>query len=501
MKKLIYTMNYAVYPHQGAMLDKLVEEQNNGHEVFWAYCHGALSSCFPNVNGNKATCKFCHFMNKEFARQYTDKRVHIIPIDKRFFKIHEKHNFNYSTIEDIKAIKYRGVEVGKSILSVFISGTRDLDIEINERFRKYFDQLAQEICDYTDYIYTLIERIKPDEIIVQNGRLFEHRMFYDIAMVKGIKYVSIEVIGGHGEPFKRVSFYGTLPHSIANRTKIMNDVWEKSEDSDEEKEKIAKVFYEKRRGGELIADTKAYTANQIKGLLPEDFDNKKRNIAIFNSSTDEVAAIGGEWDEGKLFDCQYDAIEFIIKNATKDMHFYLRIHPNMENVTYHDHIGLYDLQKKYNNITVIGPKSEISSYAVLDACEKTITFGSTMGVEACYWGKPSILIGKSFYYGLDVCYKPQTKNEILDLLAAKLQPKDRHDAIKYAYYLLDRKYQIDPKEYVRFNIQEKMILGYKYQYVPYLRILRTTILYKIVHFIYHHFFEKKSSIAYHYPIK
>lgn len=494
-------MCWKVYPHQGAMLDKLVEEQKNGHEVFWAYCQGALSSCFPNVNGNKATCEFCNLMNREFSKLYTDKKVHIIPIDRRFFKNNEKQNFNYSTIEDIKKIKYRDVEVGKSILSVFISGTRDLDIEINQSFRIYFNQLAQEICDYTDYLYNLIEHIKPDEMIVQNGRLFEHRMFYDIAMKKGIHFVSVEVVGGYGEPYKRVSFDGTLPHSIANRTRIMNEVWKKSEDSEAEKERIGANFYEKRRGGELIADLKAYTANQTKGLLPEGFDSRKHNVTIFNSSTDEVAAIGGEWDEDKLFDSQYDAIEFILQNAPHGMHFYLRIHPNMEKVTYHDHLGLYNLPQKYDNITVIEPKSKISSYALLDACEKVIVFGSTMGVEACYWGKPSILIGKAFYYGLDVCYKPKSKDEIIDLLSKELQAKNKYDSIKYAYYLLDRKYQVEQKKYVEYNIQEKKVLGIKYRYVPYFRIFNSTILYKIIYSIYHRLFEVNSKIAYKYPSK
>lgn len=87
----------------------------------------------------------------------------------------------------------------------------------------------------------------------------------------------------------------------------------------------------------------------------------------------------------------------------------MRVHPNLKNVHYQYHLLLYDLSLKYPNITVIGADSDISTYDIMDNAEKVIVFGSTMGLESSYWGKPVILLSGSFYYYMNVCYIPKSK--------------------------------------------------------------------------------------------
>jgi hypothetical protein len=71
----------------------------------------------------------------------------------------------------------------------------------------------------------------------------------------------------------------------------------------------------------------------------------------------------------------------------------------------------------------------------MDACEKTITFGSTIGVEATYWGKPSILLGKSYYDQMDGIYKPTSFEELFNLInTPKLSPKRKEDILAYGYF-------------------------------------------------------------------
>ena len=81
------------------------------------------------------------------------------------------------------------------------------------------------------------------------------------------------------------------------------------------------------------------------------------NVMIFNSSADELAALGGEWDKDVLFNSQYEAIDYMLSHSSSAIHYYLRIHPNLKDVPYRFVTELYGLSKKHTNITIIEPQA------------------------------------------------------------------------------------------------------------------------------------------------
>jgi len=176
----------------------------------------------------------------------------------------------------------------------------------------------------------------------------------------------------------------------------------------------------------------SFVKDQLKNKLPEGFDRAKRNIVIYNSSEHE--SIGVEGFEYPFFKYQNEAIQHILKyfENNKEFHFYLRVHPMLGNFPnpQWDEIQKFD----YGNLTTIGPGESIDSYCLLDACEKVITFRSTIGVEASFWGKPSILIGQSFYSQLDCAYQPQSIDELFQLIKTTISPKFQLGALKYGYW-------------------------------------------------------------------
>ena len=337
----------------------------------------------------------------------------------------------------------------------------------------------ERLCDFVDYAYKLLEEIQPDQILIYNGRLFENRLFYDIAKAKDISFVSLEGMGGRVEPYKKIRFEGDLPLSIPLFGRMIENLWKESPLSDEEKERQASTYYEKRRHGILIGDTKVYTKEQQDGLLPEGFQTDKRNFAIFNSSQDEIEALGDDFMTGRIFDTQYEAIAFMLEHADADIHFYLRIHPNLKGVSHKDHMELYDL-RKYANITVIPPESIVSSYALMDACEKVITFGSTTGVEASYWGKPSILVGRAYYEMTGACYHVRDKEELVRDLNDHLEPKDRLGAIKYGYFQVDRKYLVEESD-IDIDVKYRH-LRWDFFSTSYFKIMNSSTLFQIYYF-------------------
>lgn len=480
-KKLYYSTCSILTPNIGITIDDILSAKNGQDEIYWCYCHNALSACHGNLNGCPSICDFCHSMYKRYAKKY-GKGVHMIPIDRKDFA-HKTYSWQFDNVEQIKSIVYRNVYIGYGILSLYLSYTRDLDVINMDGFKTYFTPIISEICDYVDYLYDLLNQIKPDEVISFNGRLFDNRLFYDVAKALGIKYTALEVMFGNGDrgkPLKKVRFIGGLPHSIKVVTQKINDLWENSPLSDEKKTEIANSFYNKRRKGKYDLDT-VYISDQIQGVLPEGFDITQKNIAIFNSSEDEYSAVGGEWDD-TIFKSQYESIDYILQRSSPDIHYYLRIHPHLKGVKYQAHMELYTLSK-YKNLTIIPPESEVSTYDLMDACEKVVTFGSTMGVESAFWGKPSILLRRSMYENLDICYQASCKEEVMPLLEGKLAPKPQLGALKFAYYILDREYGIENSN-IDIDIEEKYFLGRVFQFTPYFKIWGSQFLYQINYF-YH----------------
>ena len=169
--------------------------------------------------------------------------------------------------------------------------------------------------------------------------------------------------------------------------------------------------------------------------MPPSFDKDKRNIVIFNSALEEFEGFP-EW-KAVLYDKEQDILKqiFTYFQKNEDFFFYFRIHPNLQNLNNTQMRELKELSNlNFKNVKIIWPHEKIDSYALLDACEKVVTFGSTLGVEACFWGKPSILIGRAYYEDLDCCYIPKSTDETIQLLKKDLSPKSNQGALAYGYW-------------------------------------------------------------------
>ena len=97
-------------------------------------------------------------------------------------------------------------------------------------------------------------------------------------------------------------------------------------------------------------------------------------------------------------------------------------------------------------------------------------------------GKPVILLGNTFYYDLDICYKPSNKKEIYSLIVSQLEPKSNLDSIKYAYYLFHR-YDCERWKYVDFDEIHFNLLGKDIECANYQKFMGSNFLFAIRHLI------------------
>ena len=469
--------------HFGVVINKLktvLEEKDEKTKVYFLICDGGLKPCYSNKTADPAICSICKFNSWTGLQPFKDK-IEILKLSQfNSTQLKSKSSFDYDSVDTIKKMKYKDVQIGYGALSSYISFTRNLEPVINTDFRNYFDDLLFSQTVLTDALLEIISQKNINECYFFNGRTADTRPLYDTCKTKNIAFKSLELIRKEDDEFYVNEFSNCLPHDIDYHSSRMTKLWEETPDSNEEKTKIGSSFFESRRNGKLVGDRRVYTSSQEGGVLPSGFDEAKRNMVIFISSEDEFAGIGDIFEDKALFKTQKHGILTILEKYknSPNMHFYIRVHPNLANVEYSYHTSLIDFEKNYNNATVIDAHSKVSSYALIDAAETVITFGSSTGVEACFWGKPVILLAGAFYYYLDVCYKPKTETELFKLLETKLPVKEKIAAIKYGYYIVSftkytSKNSLSPRPMKLFNKK----VGFKHQH---LKILGSSSLYRVV---------------------
>lgn len=471
MNILFYKPFWVYNPRAASVLDEIENEIRKENIVSLVCCNGELiNGCLDNPLKSKITCNACiYFRNRDLKLLSKEIKLHYIAdfIENR--DVYNNLSWNYKDTQEIKEIFYKGVDIGYAALSAYIQLTRNQSPKITNKFKLFFDQYLNNGAFITDAISTAIEQLKPDAMGVFNGRIHTRRPVLRICQQKKIECNVYEHTGVIGSRIcKKVLFKNCLPHNLEFNTQLIFKTWKDSIYSEEDKIKFGSDYYIKRRTGQKTED-KSFIKDQDKNLKPENWDSNKKNIVIFNSSDDEFTSIGKEWEytisESRITTLKELFIHFQDNNK---YHFYLRIHPNLNKIKYKYLTELYSL-KEFTNVTIIPPESPISSYLMLDLADKIITFGSTMGIEAVYWEKPSILLGKSLYMGLNVNYTPKDHKELFHLIKSSLIPKEKDPAIYYGFFRMHQGTEFnyfDPNYYkkIEFYFRGKLLISFNKNY-------------------------------------
>jgi hypothetical protein len=507
---LFHSSFFLSNPATGIQYDEALRLSKVGHTIYFIYCNGMMSQCFNNIRGESALCYICKSKYKKEKKRFSEF-INFVEIPELLNEsnIHniKSYNLDYKNIEDIKKLEYRNINIGLGALSGYISKSRNLSPLIDDEFRHFFDENLHNAMINVEAVSKAIEIFKPDHIVLYNGRFADSRPIWQLALKYNIPYTTLEAAHGINNNYKAV-YENATAHSIDKNTELINYFWDNSELDIETRKSIGSSFFVKRKNAEYSGD-KVYAKNQIKNLLPDSWDSSKKNIVIFNSSEDEFAALGGEYDEYKLFNSQLEGLQFIkdfLKN-NKEINVTLRVHPNLMGVPYSYATNLIKL--KSDNFDVIEANSQISSYALVDNADIVVVFNSTIGIESVYWDKPTILLSGALYYKLDCCYIPDSKKNLEELLLSNLKPKDKFNTFKFGYYLINEERE-GPSAYnynwsnkqIKFFNKKKNIIVFENKKLFNSRRLYTLfhiLQYKIVKKYYS--FKKNKGVLFNLPTK
>lgn len=442
MKVLVFMGDPGMYVTTGIHIDLILQEYAKGNQIFVLVCDHTDGICVRNPLMNRAYCKGCTFQCKLNMKHYLpdDIEVHCLSEYTSKIDISQLPKFSYNTSKGLRNLTYEGVDLGFGVMSTYISNTRNLYPKINDESRKYFDvMLEKEVITLK-----VLEQLQAEQhfglVVFQNGRGAQLKPFLNFCQREHIDFWCTEFIRRPtGERFIN-NFWCNIPHDIGYHTRNMQKAWDNSHLSEEEKISIGKSFFENRRNA-LYAGDKIFAKDQKQGQMPADWNPNVENIVIFNSSEDEFCAVSHEIDQESVFESQIEGIKAIVEHYLDDetKHFTLRVHPNLKDIPFKYHQDLYKLN--YKNLTVIPGNSSISSYSLMDAADKIIVFGSTMGVESAYWGKPAICLAGTFYRDLHIVHKPANPDELWTMIDNKSLPCLKNDKIYlYGFMIMNQEH-------------------------------------------------------------
>lgn len=430
MKVLIYADD-VLGVHYATNLELAAKHVEHGDEVHLLLCHGDLGSCPSNNVHDRKVCVLCR--SKQAAGLANDlmarTQKHVLDLSGYW----DLNLPDLQTIEELKKFSLQGINHGMEAASSLISTFRDSKPDMEERRSTARGSLFTAVALYRESL-KLLDEIQPGLCYLLNGRRASQMPMVRALREKRIKFFTFEV--GHNWK-KYILIENTYFHDLEKKKKEIEDYWNNSTPL-AEKERLGHQFYQDRRYGSGDDYPEAmYKRNQNRGVLPEGFDPSKRNIAIFNSSEDEFAAVEGY--ENPVYEDQIEGLSRIAHSADIDpnIRLHLRVHPNLGKINNHQTESIAHLHAK--NLTIIPANANVDSYALMDASEKVLTFGSAMSIESAYAGKPSILMGREPYEAVGACYTPKSHDEAVKLLNDRDLPAlPQLGALKYGYYMVAR---------------------------------------------------------------
>lgn len=396
------------------------------NRIFSPICKIAEKACF--FEGKNTSCEHCEMVFNEMINFLNFDRKDIIYTE--FEPGHGNIMEEIKSQKDLYDVNYKNYDVGMAVANTIASGLGAYKPDIN-CFYNVIYKLSTISMSFYDFLIELLQKYDIKKAYFFNGRIAINRSILRACQVLHVESASLEYA------FQRdrfVEYANTYPQDYNYLAQVGEQLWGSG---GEEKLKVGRKFF-----GALEADSLGYGFHEFmhKGTLPYSFRHDKKAIVIFNSTLIEIAALP-EFIHPLIPNFNSTVVVAAIAKKLlpySEYHIYLRVHPNMsKNAQCQQLEEIKSLNTlMLPNLTILWPEDETDSYSLLRVADKIVTFGSTIGVEATLYEKPSILIGNANYAWADAAYTPKTFSAVIDLLLRENLPaKPIQNAEKFGYVM------------------------------------------------------------------
>ncbi|MFV1966047.1 MAG: hypothetical protein ACC628_11525 [Pirellulaceae bacterium] len=401
-----------------------------GDAVTFLACHGELDACDVNPWHGATTCAECISRGQRGMQLLTGPVRVERPFTLNSTVAAELQQIpqRFPDLESLKTFRLDQFDIGYAALSSLVTITRDPDVDLVAHA-----DLLRRLLRASWLAYRSVQRhlheTSVDRLYVFNGRFAPLRAALRACQAAGIECLVHE--RGHDLQHYAL-FLNTLPHDLVYMERQIREAWDRAGPGSQRTE-IARQWYEKRaRGAET--NFKSFVTSQQVNCLPDGWNREKTNVAIFTSSEDEFVAIGDSWQH-PFYPNQLDGLRAMLNSLSdnrSNLHLYLRMHPNLAEADNRQTRAMRELSAAC--LTVIPPEDPVSTYDLMREVDKVVSFGSTAGIEAAYWGTPSILAGTCYYRELGATYNPATHGEVMRLMTQRLAPLEIEGTLMFGHY-------------------------------------------------------------------
>jgi hypothetical protein len=425
MKKILFIEFWNLTPHLETALELAKLHCDDGDHVHFVFCgHDTLFQ-----EGLLLTAKSASFLNKlpevRGIELIASNNLKFTPRVKFRPVVHDVP-CAFNDLNDLMGYHYNDFEAGLAVASSLVSmlGNSSPDLtKHTDRIRLMLESTIQVF----NFSKELLRLEQPDIVYTFNGRLCNSRAVLSAARLSDVEIRLHET----GSSKDRYTAYPFLPHDRHNIQKMMKSAWVSADRSC--RDKIAGEFFINRRNSK-IPYGHVFTDRRKLGATPE-IKKGAKVVTYFSSSDDEFMAVGDvfKWVGWKN---QLEAVEDLISLCSEigGIELFIRLHPHLEKKSIEDQERWLALQR-FPGVKLISFDSDVDTYAMIDNSDVVVSGGSTVGIEAVYWERPSICLGPSFYSELGVTYNATSRSELCEYLLAENLTADRSKTLPYGYYM------------------------------------------------------------------
>lgn len=396
------------------VLARVLDLYKEGVPTAVLYCNGGVKGCVANPFGLASACRHCC--------RVRDKAIGDLIPDIRSFSL--ETYFTDFTDEHEKYLEYTNEQLSVGVNSTVLTFYR-LDVHRLSKLSPrgvLFRSISTRYLYHSQFVFFALKNFlqaeETDRIEFFNGRITPTRAAMLAASSSFTDFGVIEVSGQGRQIF--LSRNVSIHDLHYNQQRLQNFV-----DSGTADLVTGTRFFESRRNG-ISTDARSFTQRQKYGELS--VKDSRPILAIFTSSADELQVAGKQW----FTSASNDPIWFILQLADlldSTYRLIVRMHPNQAG----DRTGAAQKMQKlftlHPRIELLRPQDCQSTYELIDASAAVLTFGSTVGLEATFWGKPSILCGRATWERLDVAYFAESPSKVSALLKGGIPAKSKSDSI------------------------------------------------------------------------
>ncbi len=340
-------------------------------------------------------------------------------------------------LEDDALMKaaYQNVPLGEWVESSVHSHfrMRDLDLTDSKISTAYRSYLYSAVLAY-EGLTRVFESFKPDVLFMLNGRFFSHRVAFELARKQGVRVYNHE----RGRTDNSLRIFENETALTFNTLQKSWEAWRNQPLTETELNETEKVFAERSKGVNTgwksfvkAGEQEVNVLMQQIGLNPE-----QKLITLFTSSDDE-AGVSKAWKPVII-----DQFEWIRRTVNyfrnkPDYKLVIRVHPNIAGITginaqFLNRIKglLPDLPE---NVHIVMPADAVNSYQLIALSQSVLVYFSSLGLEAPFMGKPTLICSKGLFYDKGFALTLKEESEYEAMLQKLLQTSFSTDFLRAAY--------------------------------------------------------------------